>query len=87
MLIGSLKFFIGIRIFSELNCAVVGDRKGFFENIQTILNIGLAFIIQIAGQVTPRQLELFEPPVNADFIKDIPQAMFYLLNRLFVSLK
>ncbi len=87
MLIGSLEFLIGIRIFSELNCAVVRDRKGFLENIQTILNIRLAFIIQIAGQVTPRQLELLEPSVNADFIKDIPQAMFYLLYRLFVSLK
>ena len=65
----------------------MGDRKGFLENIQTILNISLAFIIQIAGQIIPRQLELFEPPVNADFIKDIPQAVLYLLNRLFVSLK
>ena len=65
----------------------MGDRKGFLENIQTILNIGLAFIIQIAGQIIPRQLELFEPPVNADFIKDIPQTVPYLLNRLFVSLK
>lgn len=76
--------------FNQLNHVLSGsieDRKGFLENIQTILNIRLAFIIQIAGQVTPRQLELFEPPVNADFIKDIPQAMFYLLNRLFVSLK
>ena len=53
MLIGSLEFFIGILIFTELNCAVVRDRKGFLENIQTILNIGLAFIIQIAGQITP----------------------------------
>ena len=33
------------------------------------------------------QLELFEPPVNADFIKDISQTVLYLLNRLFVSLK
>ena len=64
----------------------MGDRKGFLENIQTILNIGLAFIIQIAGQIIPRQLELFEPSVNADFIKDISQAVLYLLNRLFVSL-
>ena len=71
MLIGTFESFIGICIFSELNCAVVRDRKGFLENIQTILNIGLAFIIQIAGQITPRQLELLEPPVNADFIKDI----------------
>ena len=65
----------------------MGDRKGFLENIQTILNIRLALIVQIAGQVTPRQLELPEPPINADFIKDIPQAALYLLNRLFVSLK
>ncbi len=87
MLIGTFEFFIGICIFSELNCAVVRDRKGFLENIQTILNIRLAFIIQIAGQITPRQLELLESSVNADFIKDIPQAVLYLLNRLFVSLK
>ena len=87
MLIGSFELLIGICVFSKLNRVVMGDRKGFLENIQTILNIRLAFIIQIAGQVTPRQLELFEPPINADFIKDIPQAMFYLLNRLFVSLK
>ena len=65
----------------------MGDRKGFLENIQTILNIRFAFIIQIAGQVTPRQLELPEPPVNADFVKNIPQMVLYLLNRLFVSLK
>ena len=87
MLIGSLELLIGICVFSKLNRVVMGDRKGFLENIQTILNISLAFIIQIAGQVTPRQLELFEPPINADFIKDIPQAVLYLLNRLFVSLK
>ena len=87
MLIGSLEFFIGIRIFTELNRVVMGDRKGFLENIQTILNIRLAFIIQIAGQIIPRQLKLLEPPVNADFIKDIPQAVLYLLYRLFVSLK
>ena len=87
MLIGSLKFFIEICIFSELNCAVVRDRKGFLENINTVLNIRFVFIIQIAGQVTPRQLEFLEPPVNADFIKDIPQTVFYMLNRLFVSLK
>ena len=71
MLIGTLEFFIGICVFSKLNRVVMGDRKGFFENIQTILNISLVFIIQIAGQVTPRQLELLEPPINADFIKDI----------------
>ena len=47
----------------------------------------LAVIIQIAGQITPRQLELLEPSVNADFIKDISQTVLYLLNRLFVSLK
>ena len=87
MLIGTLEFLTGIRIFTELNRVVMGDRKEFLENIQTILNIRLAFIIQIAGQITPRQLELLEPSVNADFIKDIPQAMFYLLYRLFVSLK
>ena len=87
MLIGSLELLIGICVLSELNRAVVRDRKGFLENIQTILNISLAFIIQIAGQITPRQLELLEPSVNADFIKDIPQAVLYLLNRLFVSLK
>ena len=87
MLISALEFFIGICIFSELNCAVVRDRKGFLENINTILNISLAFIIQIAGQITPRQLELLEPSVNADFVKNIPQTVFYLLNRLFVSLK
>ena len=40
-----------------------------------------------AGQVTPRQLELPEPPVNADFVKDITQAVLYQPNRLFVSLK
>jgi hypothetical protein len=60
---------------AELNRAVVEDRKGFLKNIQTILNISLTFIIQIAGQITPRQLELLEPPVNADFIKDIPQVV------------
>ena len=87
MLIGSLELLIGICVFSKLNRVVMGDRKGFLKNIQTILNISLTFIIQIAGQVTPRQLELFEPSVNADFIKDIPQAVLYLLNRLFVSLK
>ena len=87
MLIGTFEFFIGICIFSELNCAVVRDRKGFLENINTVLNISLAFIIQIAGQITPRQLKLLEPPVNVDFIKDIPQAVLYLLYRLFVSLK
>ena len=53
MLIGTFEFFIGICIFSELNCAVVRDRKGFLENIQTILNICLALIVQIAGQITP----------------------------------
>ena len=87
MLIGPLKFLIGICVLSELNRAVMRDRKGFLENIQTILNISLAFIIQIAGQVTPRQFEFLEPSVNADFIKDIPQTVLYLLNRLFVSLK
>ena len=87
MLIGTLEFFIGICIFSELNCSVVRDRKGFLKNIQTILNIRLAFIIQIAGQITPRQLELLESSVNADFIKDISQTVLYLLYRLFVSLK
>lgn len=63
------------------------DGKGFLENIQTILNIRLAVVIQIVGQITPRQLKLLEPPVNADFIKDISQTVLYLLNRLFVSLK
>lgn len=87
MLIGAFKFFIEIYVFSKLNRAVMRDRKGFLENIQTILNIGLAIIIQITGQITPRQLKPFEPPVNADFIKDIPQTVLYLLNRLFVSLK
>ena len=87
MLIGSLELLIGICVLSELNRVVMGDRKGFLENINTILNISPMFIIQIAGQITPRQPELLEPPVNADFIKDIPQAMFYLLYRLFVSLK
>ncbi|WP_455492577.1 hypothetical protein [Butyricicoccus sp.] len=72
---------------AELNRTVVEDRKGFLENIQTILNIRLAIIIQIAGQITPRQLKPFEPPVNTDFIKDISQTVLYLLNRLFVSLK
>ena len=72
---------------TEFNHAIIGDRKGFLENIQTILNIRLAVIIQIAGQITPRQLELLEPPVNADFIKDISQTVLYLLYRLFVSLK
>lgn len=71
MLIGALEFFIGICVLSELNRAVMRDRKGFLKNIQTILNISLTFIIQIAGQITPRQLELLEPSVNADFIKDI----------------
>ena len=75
MLIGSLKFFIEICVFSKLNRAVMRDRKGFLENIQTILNIRLAVIIQIAGQITPRQLKPFEPPVNADCIKDIPQVV------------
>ncbi|RHT86623.1 hypothetical protein DW724_12530 [Butyricicoccus sp. AM27-36] len=60
---------------AELNRTVVEDGKGFLENIQTILNIRLAIIIQIAGQITPRQLELLEPPVNADFIKDISQTV------------
>lgn len=87
MLIGTLEFFIGICVLYELNRVVMGDRKGFLENIQTILNIRLAFIIQIAGQITPRQLEFLEPPVNADLIKDISQTVLYLLNRLFVSLK
>ena len=87
MLIGSLELLIGICVFSKLNRVVMGDRKGFLENINTILNISLAFIIQIAGQITPRQLELLEPSVNADFIKDISQTVLYLLNRLFVSLK
>ena len=87
MLIGSLELLIGICVLSELNRVVMGDRKGFLENIQTILNISLTFIIQIACQITPRQLELLEPPVNADFIKDIPQTVLYLLSRLFVSLK
>jgi hypothetical protein len=87
MLIGSLELLIGICVFSKLNRVVMGDRKGFLENINTILNISLAFIIQIAGQITPRQLELLEPSVNADFVKNIPQTVFYLLNRLFVSLK
>ena len=72
---------------TEFNHAIIGDRKGFLENIQTILNIRLAVIIQITGQITPRQLKPFEPPVNADFIKDISQTVLYLLNRLFVSLK
>ena len=80
MLIGSLEFLIGIRIFSELNCAVVRDRKGFPENIQTILNISLAFVIQIASQIIPRQLKPLEPSVNADFIKDIPQTVLYMTN-------
>ena len=53
MLIGTLEFLIGICAFAELNRAVMRDRKGFLENIQTILNISLAFIIQIAGQITP----------------------------------
>ena len=53
MLIGSLELLIGICVFSKLNRVVMGDRKGFLENIQTILNIGLALIIQIAGQITP----------------------------------
>ena len=87
MLIGSLELLIGICVFSKLNRVVMGDRKGFLENINTILNISLAFIIQIAGQVTPLQLELLESSVNADFIKNIPQTVLYLLNRLFVSLK
>ena len=87
MLIGTLEFLTGIRIFTELNRAVMRDRKGFLENIQTVLNIRFVFIIQIAGQITPRQLKLLEPPVNADFIKDIPQTVLYLLYRLFVSLK
>lgn len=51
------------------------------------MNISLTFIIQIAGQITPRQLKPFEPSVNADFIKDISQTVLYLLYRLFVSLK
>ncbi|RHO61675.1 hypothetical protein DW088_13035 [Butyricicoccus sp. AM05-1] len=72
---------------AELNRTVVEDGKGFLENIQTILNIRLAVVIQIVGQITPRQLKLLEPPVNADFIKDISQTVLYLLNRLFVSLK
>ena len=63
------------------------DRKGFLKNIQTILNISLTFIIQIASQIIPRQLKPFEPSVNADFIKDISQTVLYLLYRLFVSLK
>lgn len=72
---------------AELNRTVVEDREGFLKNIQTILNISLTFIIQIAGQITPRQLKLLEPSVNADFIKDISQTVLYLLYRLFVSLK
>lgn len=60
---------------AELNRTVVEDRKGFLENIQTILNIRLAVIIQIAGQIIPRQLKPLEPPVNADLIKDIPQVV------------
>lgn len=72
---------------AELNRTVVEDRKGFLENIQTILNIRLAVIIQIAGQIIPRQLKPLEPPVNADLIKDISQTVLYLLYRLFVSLK
>ena len=80
MLIGTFEFFIGICIFSELNCAVVRDRKGFPENIQTILNISLAFVIQIASQIIPRQLKPLEPSVNADFIKDIPQTVLYMTN-------
>jgi len=72
---------------AEFNRAVMRDRKGFLKNIQTILNISLTFIIQIAGQITPRQLKPFEPSVNADFIKDISQTVLYLLYRLFVSLK
>ena len=75
MLIGSLELLIGICVFSKLNRVVMGDRKGFPENIQTILNIGLAIIIQITGQITPRQLKPLEPPVNADFIKDISQVV------------
>ena len=45
MLIGTLELLTGIRIFTELNRAVMRDRKGFLENIQTILNISLAFVI------------------------------------------
>ena len=60
---------------AEFNHTIVRDRKGFLENINTVLNISPVFVIQIAGQIIPRQLKLFEPPVNADFIKDIPQVV------------
>lgn len=45
MLIGSLELLIGICVLSELNRVVMGDRKGFLENINTILNISPMFVI------------------------------------------
>ena len=47
----------------------------------------LILMLAIKRQIIPRQLKLLEPPVNADFIKDISQTVLYLLYRLFVSLK
>mgnify|MGYP000464817885 CR=1 FL=1 len=67
MLIGSLELLIEICVFSKLNRVVMGDRKGFLENINTILNISLAFIIQIArSNHNLDSFELLEPSVNAD---------------------
>lgn len=45
MLIGSLELLIGICVLSELNRVVMGDRKGFLENINTILNISPMLVI------------------------------------------